>query len=183
MNDSEAVELIREAVHGRGGPWADLGAGEGTFTRALAELLGPGSRIYAVDRDARALGKLKRWAAGAGRDVVTVVADFTQPFELPQVGGAELDGVCLANALHYVQDAGGTLARCASWLRPGGRLVLIEYDRRGANRWVPYPITPERLSAVAASSGLSEPVVTATRASAYGGNLYVAVMERREPFR
>ena len=35
-----------------GGTWADIGAGEGAFTLALADLLGPGGRIVAVDRDA-----------------------------------------------------------------------------------------------------------------------------------
>ena len=40
------------AARSAGGTWADIGAGEGAFTLALADLLGPGGRIVAVDRDA-----------------------------------------------------------------------------------------------------------------------------------
>ena len=177
MQTSEAVELIRSAVARRAGMWADLGAGDGTFTRALTDVLARGSRVYAVDRDARALATLKRWAAEKDADVITVVADFTTPFELPGLGGA-LDGMLIANALHYVRDAGAVLARLATRLRRGGRLVLIEYDRRGANRWVPYPIPLAHLPELAASAGFSTPVITATTPSAFGGDLYVAAADR-----
>ena len=177
MQTSEAVELIRSAVARRAGMWADLGAGDGTFTRALTDVLARGSRVYAVDRDARALATLKRWSAEKDADVITVVADFTTPFELPGLDGA-LDGMLIANALHYVRDAGAVLARLATRLRRGGRLVLIEYDRRGANRWVPYPIPLAHLPELAASAGFSTPVITATTPSAFGGDLYVAAADR-----
>jgi len=52
----------RGAVAGQDGAWADLGAGEGTFTRALSEILGAASRIYAVDRDRAAVAELEAWA-------------------------------------------------------------------------------------------------------------------------
>jgi SAM-dependent methyltransferase len=177
VNPAEAVDLIAGAVPRRAGTWADLGAGDGTFTRALVERLGPGSRIYAVDRDRRALATLARWAAKNAADVVTVVADFTEPFDLPGAAGA-LDGMFIANALHYVRAPGPVLARLASRLRPGGRLVIVEYDRRGANPWVPYPIPAARLAELAVSAGLSPPVVTATRPSSFGGDLYVAAADR-----
>ena len=40
--------------------WADFGAGDGTFSRALVERLGAGSLVYAVDRDAPALSSIGR---------------------------------------------------------------------------------------------------------------------------
>jgi ubiquinone/menaquinone biosynthesis C-methylase UbiE len=55
MDHADHVELIRAGVNGPGGTWADLGSGDGAFTLALAELLGPGGRIVSVDRDAAAL--------------------------------------------------------------------------------------------------------------------------------
>jgi SAM-dependent methyltransferase len=176
VDTSEAVALIREAVPRRAGTWADLGAGDGTFTLALAQVLGAGSRIYAVERDRRALVTLGRAARDMG-GVIAVEADFTGPFELPGLDGA-LDGILMANALHYVRDPGPLLARLARRLSPRGRLVLVEYDRRGANRWVPFPIPIARLPELAASSGFSTPIVTATRPSAYGGDLYVAAADR-----
>lgn len=174
MNTPEAVALIDAAVPRGTKTWADVGAGDGTFTRALVELLGRDARIYAVDRDAHALASLRRWATRAGADVVPAEADFTAPLELPEV----LDGLLIANALHFVRDAEVVLARLVSLVRLGGRVVIIEYDRRGASRWVPYPISPTRLTELAAAAGLTTPRVTATRASAYGGSLYVAAAER-----
>src|SRR5436190_4342085 len=178
MKDAEAVELIRDAVRGAGTTWADLGAGDGIFARALAELLGPDARIYAVDRDAKSLAILERSARRAGVSVTTVTADFTGDFELPGLSADGLDGVLIANALHYVREPAGMLGRVTARLRPGGRVVLIEYDRRGPNRWVPYPIPMADLSELAATAGLTPPVFTATKPSAFGGDLYVATMER-----
>jgi len=178
MNTAEAVDLIGAAIPRRAGTWADLGAGDGTFTRALVELLGQSSRIFAVDRDARALATLERWAKKNAANVIPVVADFTGPFDLPGLDQPMLDGMIFANALHFVRDADTVLARLTAHVRPGGRVVFIEYDRRAANRWVPYPIPADRLPALAVSAGLSTPVITATRLSAFGGNLYVATADR-----
>ena len=178
LNTRDAVDLIAGAIPQLGGTWADLGAGAGTFTRALAELVGPTHRIFAVDRDARAVAALTRWAATKAANVIPVLADFTGLFELPGLGEAKLDGMLFANALHFARDADVVLARLAAWLRPGGRVVVVEYDRRAANPWVPYPIPAARLPALAAAAGLSTPVITATRPSAFGGNLYVAAAHR-----
>lgn len=178
MNDRDAIELIREAVPRGQGVWADLGAGEGTFARALAALMAPGSLIYAVDRDQGAVTKLARRAMMGGVRIVPVVADFVRPLELPELGERKLDGLLLANALHYVPDAEAVLGRLASCLAARGRLVLVEYDRRRANPWVPYPIAIERLPSLAAAAGFSAPVVVAKRPSAFGGDLYAALAHR-----
>lgn len=174
MNTSDAVALIQSAIPRAAATWADIGAGDGTFTRALAELLGRDARIYAVDRDARALASLRRWAARDGANVVPVEADFTELLELPE----PLDGLLIANALHFVREADIVLARLVALVRPAGRIVIIEYDRRAANRWVPYPIAMDRLPALTARAGLSAPAITATRPSAFGGILYVAAADR-----
>ena len=178
MNTRDATALIGGAIPQRGGTWADFGAGDGTFTRALAELLGPGSRIYAVDRDAGAVAALERWAEKAAPNVIPVIADFTHPFDLPGLEEPTLDGMLLANALHFVRDVEVVLARLAAWVRPGGRVVIVEYDRRAASPWVPYPIPVARLPALAASAGLTPPTITATRPSLFGGTLYAAAADR-----
>jgi SAM-dependent methyltransferase len=178
MDTREAVALLAGAAPHGAGTWADLGAGAGTFTRALVTLLGPEARIYAVDRDPRAVATLGLWAAQDAPNVIPVAADFTGPFELPGLVAPQLDGILLANALHFVSDADVVLRRLAELVRPGGRVVVIEYDRRAASRWVPHPIPPARLAKLAAAAGLAAPVVTATRPSAFGGTLYTAVAER-----
>ena len=181
MNHADAVALIAEAVGGHAGTWADLGAGDGTFTRALLELAEPTSPIYAVDRDARVLATVTRRAKTDATRVVTVVADFSRPFELPGLAAPALDGLLLANALHFVADQAAVLARLARWLRPGGRIVVIEYDQRDASRWVPHPIPVARLGVIAAAAGLTAPIVTARRPSEYGGDMYVGVLEPAGP--
>src|SRR5207247_6318326 len=60
MDHANHVRLLRDGVPREDGTWADLGAGEGAFTLALADLLPPGSTIHAVDRDAGALDELAR---------------------------------------------------------------------------------------------------------------------------
>src|SRR5690349_5451768 len=157
MTSREALALIEPAVPSTACTWADLGAGDGTFTRALVERLGPEARIFAVDRDTRALAKVERWASKNAPNVTTLVADIDGSFELPGLDGRPLDGMLFANSLHFVEDAGAALARLAARLERGGRVVLIEYDQRTSSRWVPYPIPVERLPALAAAAGLTAP--------------------------
>ena len=183
MNSSDAIEMIRDAVGVSVGVWADLGAGTGTFTRALTELLGAGSTVYAVDAEARAVRALRELSSSRSGNVtvIAVHADFTRPLELPGLvhGDAQLDGILLANALHFVRDAERVLSGLVKQLRPGGRVIVVEYDRREASQWVPYPITASRWLQLAESAGLTEPTITATRPSSYSGILYTGAATRR----
>ena len=174
---SDEAEALLAAIPPHKGDWADLGAGNGTFASALARRLQPGSRIYAVDRDPRAVASLRQLKA-SDVDIIPVAGDFSGPLELPGVGSGELHGLLFANALHFVPNPGAILADLLLWLRPGGLLVIVEYDGRRPNRWVPYPISVERLPDILASLDLAAPTVTATRPSGYGGSLYVAVTQR-----
>jgi SAM-dependent methyltransferase len=173
MDVETAADLLRPLVTSvGGGTWADIGAGRGVFTRALAELLGSGAVVYAVDRDRSAVRRLESLpSSGGAARIIAMEGDLTETLSLPP-----LDGVLLANTLHYVPPAeqGSTLARLTNLLRPGGRLIVAEYDGRRANPWVPHPIPVARLRELADRAGLEEPVVAATRPSAYGGLLYVA---------
>jgi len=172
----DAIDLIRDAVGDGGGTWADLGAGTGIFTRALASLLGAENTVYAVDNDAGAVDALRKLSTRtSGARVVPLIADFTRPIDLPGLGDAPLDGILIANALHFVRDASGALTRLVSRLRSGGRAIVVEYDRRETGRWVPYPIPAARWAALATSSGLVGAHITARRPSMYAGDLYVGV--------
>lgn len=178
MDVDDAASLIRDAVGNGSGVWADLGAGTGTFTRALARVLDAGSTIYAVDDDARAVAALRAWAAKTTTRIIAVKADFRQPLDLPGLGAALLDGMLLANALHFVPDAERVLTQLAQQVRVGGRVVVVEYDRRAPGPWVPYPIHASRWPHLAASAGLQDAAITATRPSAYSGVLYAGIAKR-----
>src|SRR4029078_9753088 len=101
------VELIRGGVPRPGGTWADLGAGTGNFSWALAELIGAQGSIYAIDRDAKAICALHRRIAQAdpGAAITPQQADSTRPLDVPA-----LDGVLMANALHFIRDQAAALA-------------------------------------------------------------------------
>ena len=178
MQVDEAAALVSGAVAGVGTVWADLGAGSGIFPRALRELLGEGCHIYAVDRDARAVAELARWASEVAPTVTAIEADFSHDLQLPMPAGEELDGLLFANALHFVANPGAALARLVKLLRPGGRVALVEYDRRRASSWVPYPIGIAELPGLAAAAGLSRPIIVDSRPSDYGGIIYAARMDR-----
>lgn len=157
--------------------WADLGCGTGTFTLALADLLGAGSAITAVDDDPRVLTELP--ATHDGTRIETVRSDLID-FD----PGRPLDGVLIANALHYVPDPEPLLGRLLAMLDPGGRLLLVEYDTNTPLRpWVPYPIGHGRAGALLQSVGFENVRLLATRPSIYGRRrLYSMVGSvRKEP--
>ncbi len=181
MRLSEAIELIRPAIPTWGGAWADFGAGTGLFTRALGRVLGPSGRIIAVDRDRRALSELRQMArehTDAVAEILPVQGDFQSLGSIGELVGVDLDGALFANALHFAPDGGGVLAQVARLLGGGGRIVVVEYDRRPASRWVPYPVSIERLGVLASEAFLEAPRVVGERPSAYGGAMYCAVLDR-----
>lgn len=174
MDVRAAAALIRDALpQDASGTWVDLGAGSGTFTMALASLLAPGSRVIAVDRDADALDSLQRQARrfSLGERIAVLQGDFRGTLDLPPLHGA-----LFANSLHFVPPAerSGVLARLTRLIRPGGRLLVVDYEGRGANTWVPYPLSRDGLAAVLRQFGLPGPQTVASRPSRYGGRLYVA---------
>jgi ubiquinone/menaquinone biosynthesis C-methylase UbiE len=174
----DAVALIRAAVAEEGGTWADLGAGTGVFTWALASLVGSSGTVYAVDRDASRLRELERVAhRGSAATIRTMVGDFSEPLELPR-----LDGAVVANALHYIPYAeqARVLRDVVLLVVDGGPTIVVEYDRRSANRWVPYPISPSALGRLVEDAGLAPPQLLATRPSRYSGTIYSAVVRLKQ---
>lgn len=175
MTEEDAIDLIRPAVAHAGGSWADLGAGSGTFTRALAVLIGPSGHVQAVETDAAARRELVRQSAkgesGLRAPIAVVDGDFTGPLAL-----SALDGIPMANALHFVPDhqQAATLRQIAAYLGTAGRLVVVEYDRDRGNQWVPYPVSLKNFGALCKSAGLAEPTVVGRMASAFGGSMYAA---------
>ena len=120
--------------------WADLGAGDGTFTLALAESLAAGSIIHAVDRDRDSLTRIPPRHLGV---VITAhSADFTQ---VPWAFG-DVDGILMANSLHFVADQPAFLRGCATQLSRAGCFLIVEYDTEAASPWVPHPVSRRRLA-------------------------------------
>ena len=136
MTHEEMVTLIRGGVPEPGGVWADFGAGRGNFTHALRELIGSEAMLYAIDRDENALR--------SHRDAHTICADFTEPVDLPP-----LDGILMANAVHWIRRQEPVIRLLAGYLRPGGRLLLVEYDVRWPRGYIPFPLPYPRFETLA----------------------------------
>jgi SAM-dependent methyltransferase len=154
--------------------WLELGAGEGAFTLALADLLGPGAEIVALDRDASALHRLAEELPRRfpGRALATHVADFRDP--LPE---GQFDGVLAANSLHFVPDPVEVLRRVGAVLRVGGRLIVVEYDADRGNPWVPHPFSSRSFAGIAAAAGFSHPREIGRVPSRFLGAIYAAAAE------
>jgi SAM-dependent methyltransferase len=177
VNHEDHVALLRDGVSDPGGVWADFGSGAGAFTLALADLLGPGAEIYSLDLDRRALDRqgneLRRRFPETHAHLI--VADFTQPRDLPP-----LDGVVMANSLHYQRDKDRVLRLVHGYLKPGGRLILIEYNSDRGNHWVPFPLSYGTWEALAERNGFAGTRLLASRPSRFLGEIYSAVTFRPE---
>ncbi len=173
MNHADHVALLARGVtQGEGGTWADLGAGSGAFTLALADLIGPHGVIHAIDRDRAALAELRNAFVSAvpQAELRVRTADFTRRLEL-----TDLEGVVMANSLHFVDDKAAVLALVRGYLKHGGRLLLVEYDSDRGNNWVPHPLSFETWRDVAAEAGFIETRKLATVPSRFLRQIYSAL--------
>jgi ubiquinone/menaquinone biosynthesis C-methylase UbiE len=170
MTNKEAVGLINGGVLG-GKPqkWADLGCGSGTFTEALAAILPSGSSIVAVDKSLQHLEK----TMGNHVSVDFIQADF----ERTDLSLSGLDGILLANSLHYVKDKNALIQRLEKYLAADKRFLIVEYDTLSANQWVPYPIDFVRLEDLFTALNYHSVVKLSEGRSLYGrANLYAAAV-------
>jgi len=135
MEIHEAIDLIRftltkEQIQ----IWADLGCGSGLFTRALASLLPEGSWIHAIDTDEKTIREIPDSYNGVR--IEKSILDFTSN----SIVFNQMDGIMMANSLHYVKEKEPFLKRMLESLKIDGYFLLVDYDMRRVNRWVPYPL-------------------------------------------
>lgn len=174
MNHSDHVNLLRGAVE-TGSVWADFGSGTGAFTLALADLVGAAGRLYSVEKDGRALREQQSAMRSRFPDVRTeyLTADFTRKLDLPP-----LDGIVMANSLHFIRDKAPVLALMRGYLKPDGRFVLIEYNADQGNTWVPYPLSYPTWERMARQNGFGETRKLTAVPSRFLGEIYSAVSNR-----
>jgi len=159
-----------------GGTWADLGAGTGAFTLALRELVGAQAAIYAVDKDRASLDELERAYARRFADTTSLhlrQTDFSSAPDLPP-----LDGALMANALHFFRDKARILRGVHALLKPGGMLLLVEYNVDRGNPWVPFPLSFRTFESLAARAGFTAPRLVATHPSSFLREFYSAATQK-----
>ena len=168
MDHSSIVSLIEDGVSNKHAIWADIGAGTGAFTLALCDILESGT-VYAVDKNPHVLWRLESPTAV---DIKVVEGDFNQKMDFPEV-----DGVVIANTLHYSNTPEQTLSNVLAHIKPGGCLILVEYETSFANQWVPYPIRIEQFRSICEGLGLKEVRQLHSVPSSYGhDHIYSAMV-------
>jgi len=178
MDHNDHVNLLRPADLPQGGAYADFGAGGGAFTLALRELIGPDGAIYAVDNDRRSLNELEsnhRARFNTTRNLILLKDDFTLSLDLPP-----LDGVVMANSLHFFKDKEKILRHVRGFLKPNGLLLLIEYNVDVGNMWVPYPLSFNVCRVLVKRTGFTEPKLLAKTPSSFLNEFYSAAANRKE---
>jgi hypothetical protein len=148
MQLPEAISLIKKGIVPHSSPqtWADLGAGKGLFSEALRSILLPGSTIHAIDLH-------KQPHLQHHPSIIFHEVDFAKD-KLPV---PTLDGILMANSLHYVQEQVTCIQRLKTYLRNSlGVFILIEYDTDKGNQWVPYPVSFARAQRVFGDAGFSK---------------------------
>lgn len=174
MDHGDHVRLLKEGIPSEGGIWADLGSGRGAFTMALVELLGPRGTIFSVDKNRAALQAQERAIQNKfpyrRAKLNYLHADYTLPLEIPG-----LDGIVIANSLHFHADKAVILEHIRGYLRPGGSLILVEYNSDRGNTWVPYPLSFHTWEKLATETGFKHTRLLATVPSSFMGEIYSAL--------
>jgi len=175
MNHNDHVSLIKSAFLDEtpNASFADLGAGSGAFTLALREVLGANATIYAVDKDKSALRELENSFASrfnSTSNLSVINADFSKPLSLPP-----LDGILMANSLHFFKDKIKVLKHVKTFLKPNGKLIMIEYNVDKGNLWVPYPFSFTTFETMCKESGFDQAKLLATHSSSFLNGFYSAL--------
>jgi ubiquinone/menaquinone biosynthesis C-methylase UbiE len=173
MELDSAIDLIIKGVNAGGPPqvWADLGAGSGLFSRALSAILPPKSIIHAIDKNYKAGQQIKPETADIS--IILSEKDFTSP----TLQLAPCDGLLMANSLHFVKDKLTFLQQIKRILKPGGCIIIVEYDTDQSNSWVPWPISCKNLQQFISKSGLGSLQKLAEQPSVYQtGGIYSALI-------
>jgi arsenite methyltransferase len=106
---------------------ADLGSGGGYFTFRLAEAAGPTGKVYAVDVDPDMVDLIAKAAKEkATANIEPVLAKPGDPL-LPKAG---VDLIFTSNTYHHIDNRVAYFGNLRQALRPGGRIAIIDFDRR-----------------------------------------------------
>ena len=107
----------------------DLGCGQGNYSLAAADLIGPAGMVYAVDLWKEGIASLKERAAREG--LANLKALVAGAGRVP-IENLSLDVGFMATVLHDLVEAGtaaGALTEVARVIKAGGRLAIVEFDK------------------------------------------------------
>jgi precorrin-6B methylase 2 len=127
-NDTADAARIAEllALH-NGSVVADIGAGTGPLTIAIAPYVGPTGRVYSTDLEPARLAEIQKAADDAGLHTVTVLRGDASQTNLP---AGSCDGIFMRDVYHHFADPPAMNASLLASLKPGGRLIVSDFNPR-----------------------------------------------------
>ena len=120
-------EVIRALRIEPGQVVADLGSGSGYFTFRLARAVGPGGKVYAVDVDEEMNQYITAQARERGLTNIDVILASRDDPLLPPAG---VHMIFSTNTYHFLENRTAYFANASKYLRPGGRVVIIDFSSR-----------------------------------------------------
>jgi ubiquinone/menaquinone biosynthesis C-methylase UbiE len=134
--EAEAAQVVELLGLKPGAAVADIGAGEGELTVRMARRVGSQGRVHSTEVDKKRLKQIREAAAEAGLDNVTVIEGGEADTRLPE---ACCDAAYLGRVYHHLTRPAGINTSLYRSLRPGGRLLIVDF----APRWWLRPFTPK----------------------------------------
>jgi ubiquinone/menaquinone biosynthesis C-methylase UbiE len=131
---------------------ADIGAGPGVVSLPLAKAV-PSGKVYAVEIDQGFLDRIKGKTRDAGiTNVVTVLGEYSDP-KLP---ARDVDVALFHDVLHHIKDRAVYLKAVAGYLKPGGRIAVVELPPDGSHKDEPeLVVTKDQVKDWMAAAGLA----------------------------
>jgi ubiquinone/menaquinone biosynthesis C-methylase UbiE len=112
---------------------ADIGSGSGSFSIPMAKAIAPNGILYAVDIDQKMLDYVADKAKKAGvANLRTVLGEYDDP-KLPV---KEVDVAFYHRVLHMIEHRQAHLNATAKYLKPDGRIVVIDKNREDSANWM-----------------------------------------------
>ena len=142
--------LARLGVLKSGMTVVDLGCGTGVFSLPLAALVGPTGRVYAVDKSTAMLDYLRDQGSPAG--IYLIQSDVMET----RIPPGTADFCLLAFILHEVPAPGRLMAEAAYLLKPGGSVMVVEWQPDRDNPGPPRDkrLAKERVAQLFEAAGL-----------------------------
>jgi tRNA A58 N-methylase Trm61 len=131
----------------------DMGAGPGVLSLPIAKAVAPSGKVYAVEIEQGFLDRIAAKGREAGvTNIVTVLGAFSDP-KLP---ARDVDVALFHDVLHHIKERAEYLKATARYLKPGGRIAVVELPPDGSHKDEPeLVVTKDQVKGWMADAGFA----------------------------